>query len=225
MSSSDVKLDPLNSPHPIPWNWILATQQAAIATATEQYYRSQSLRSPDGDYAAYSRIHSQLQPQFTESQISSILFVEHLAVGGLQTLTSAAPLAATFQGQAEAPPPGAISITIPIAWSADSQWLLARSFESLFGTDLASDYALVWNRSQGQSWTIAPSRLKYDHAVLLGWSEHYPGQVLFRVYAMDGDPLVVRVALDGDTLAAGADQAQVHGQAVNHVWAGPQFGQ
>lgn len=222
MTPHRTQLDPLNSPFPIPWNWVLATQHETLSAPTTQYYRSQSLCSPDGVYAAYSRIQSQLQPQFTESRISSVLFVEQLQAGGLQTITAQSPLAETFQPYGEDTPPGAIAIAIPVAWSADSQRVLAREFESLFGTDLASDYALVWEREQGRSWTVAPTGIQYSHAVLLGWSQRYPAQVLFRVYPMDAEPMVVRVDREGYTSAAGDDLAQAHGNPVNHIWAGPQ---
>ena len=74
-----VQLDPLNSPFPIPWNWVLATLSDTQRTDSQtRYFRTQSLMSPDGRFAAYSRIQMVVEPDFTRSQVSSALFVEDM---------------------------------------------------------------------------------------------------------------------------------------------------
>jgi hypothetical protein len=225
MSPQSVQLDPLNSPHPVPWNWVLANLQPKPGQqSVVRYYRSQSLRSPDGEYAAYSRIQMQVSANFTQSRVSSVLFLENLRTGNLQTITASSPLSETlFPATSEPPPPGAIAILIPVSWSADGERILAREFESLFGSDVASDYAVIWHCRQGQTYTIAPTRVSYSHAVLLGWSQSQPERVLFRAGQIGEEhwPLWT-VDRSGLTTAAPGDQPMIYGEVMTHLWAGPQ---
>ena len=235
MTSSSVSLscDPLNSPHPVPWNWVmtmLSEQAAQLKQAAQleqaiqfRYYRSQSLISPDGDYAAYSRIQMQLSPEITQSRIASILFVEKRATGELQPVTPAAPFADNpFVADALLHQPGTIAMLIPIAWSEDGERLLAREFESKFGSGLASDFAVVWERRLNRSYTLAPTQIQYSNAVLLGWSQACPNHVLFRAGQMGEEnwPLYA-VDASGQTLPVVSDQPLAFGQYASGFW-GPQ---
>lgn len=93
-------------------------ETVASSTPVFRYYRSQSLISPNGDYAAYSRIQLQLSNSFTQNRIASILFVEDLQTGELQTITPAAPFADNpFVADAVLNQPGTIAMLIPVAWS------------------------------------------------------------------------------------------------------------
>lgn len=227
MTEPQLQLDPLNSPYPVPWNWVQAmlTESPSLTTPTLRYYRSPALISPSGEYAAYSRIQIQVQPSFTQSRVGSVLFLENLRTGDLQTITAASPFADNpFIADSEPGRAGTIAILIPVAWSESGDRILAREFESLFGTDLASDYAVVWDRQQNRTQTIAPTQVEYSNAVLLGWSQSDPTQVLFRAGNLgDEEWGIWAVSVDGDTVAAtAADQPIVFGQVVNNVWAGPQ---
>lgn len=221
--------DPLNSPYPVPWNWVMATmneQMAESRTSTQpmfRYYRSPSLISPDGDCVAYSRIQLQFSSDFTQNRVASILFVENSRTGELQTITPAAPFADNpFVADAMIQRPGTIAILIPVAWSENSDRLLAREFESMFGTGLASDFAVIWERSSNRTYTLAPTQVQYSNAVLLGWSQSHPNQVLFRAGNMGEEewPLY-RVDADGQTTLIPQDQPIGFGKFANR-WAGPQ---
>lgn len=226
MAQPSVQLDPLNSPHPIPWNWVLATQSedSSGITPTVRYFRTQALISPDGQYAAYSRIQMQVMADFTHSRVNSVLFVENLRTGNLQTITASSPFADNpFSPNSEPQQAGTVAILIPVAWSATSDRVLAREFESLFGTDIASDFAVVWDRQINRIHTIAPLGIQYTNAILLGWSQSHPDRVLFRAGNL-GDENWNIWAVDpaGQTVAAIADQPVTFGQTVNNIWAGPQ---
>ncbi|HEY9636166.1 MAG TPA: hypothetical protein V6D14_22360 [Coleofasciculaceae cyanobacterium] len=221
-----VQLDPLDSPHPIPWNWVLTTQAELSASerAETRYYRSQSLISPDGEYAAYSRIQLQGQPEMYLSRITSVMFVENLRTGDLRTITPSSPLADNpLMGNVEADMPGAIAVLIPVSWSKSSDRLLARQLEGMLSTSDASDFAVIWDRKQNHTLTLAPRHIEYCYAVLLGWSQTHPDQILFRAGEWgDEHPPVWTVDLKGQTTRALADEPTVYGQVLNQVWAGPQ---
>lgn len=226
MTQQSIQLDPLNSPYPIPWNWVLATQAEVSSGITPKlrYYRTQALISPNGQYAAYSRIQMQVMSEFTSSRVNSVLFVENLRTGDLQTVVASSPFADNpFSADSEPQRAGTIAILIPVAWSASGDRILAREFESLFGTDLASDFAVVWDRQLNRIRTIAPTGVQYSNAILLGWSRSNPERVLFRAGNM-GDENWGTWAVDfgGQTVAAAEDQPVTFGQIVTNVWAGPQ---
>lgn len=232
MSQPSVQLDPLDSPHPIPWNWVLANLGLQAVNQPEShlpsapqlhYYRSQSLLSPDGNYAAYSRIQMQVEPQFFQSRVTSILFLENLQTGDLQAITPTSPLADNPFIQAEMAMFGAISIVIPISWSEQGDRLLAREFESLFCSDIASDYAVIVDCSRAHVRTIAPTRVQYTNAVLLGWSQSHPDQALFRIGQLGDEAWQLwTVDVSGQTAQAGDDRPLTFGQSVSSVWTGPQ---
>ncbi|NEQ23752.1 MAG: hypothetical protein F6K28_32335 [Microcoleus sp. SIO2G3] len=221
---ASMQIDPLNSPHPIPWNWVLTMQAEAIDTPKLRYYRSQSLISPDGEYAAYSRIQMQTATDWMQCHVSSVLFVENLRTGDLQTITASSPLSENPFMAREAIEQGTIAILIPIAWSAEGDRVLAREFESLFCSDIASDYAVVWDRKLNRTYTIAPTRISYSNAILLGWSRHQPNHVLFQAGELGDEAWPLwSVDLSGQTIAAlPEDEPITYGRVVNNVWAGPQ---
>ncbi len=226
MTPQPVQIDPLNSPYPVPWNWVLATQaEINPSSALElRYYRSQSLISPDGQYAAYSRIQMRVRPDYTQSQVSSVLFIENLRTGDLQTITASSPFSDNpFTAAEGVDQKGKIAILIPVAWSETGDRVLAREFESILGSDIASDYAVVWDRKLNRAHTLAPSRIQYSNAILLGWSQTHPNRVLFRAgYMGDESWPLWAVDLTGQTVLAAEDQPVTFGRLVNSIWAGPQ---
>jgi hypothetical protein len=232
MSKQSVQIDPLNSPHPVPWNWVLATLEGvnhqsdahgSSAAVSLHYYRSQSLLSIDNQYAAYSRIQMHVHPEFYRSRVSSVLFLENLKTGDLQAVTPNSPLADNPFLEDEASSEGRISIVIPISWSEKGDRLLARAFESLFGSDIASDYAVIVDRAQNQVSTVAPTAVQYTNAVLLGWSHFHPDKVLFRAGNLgDENWELWSVDARGRSMQAGGDQPITFGRTVSNVWMGPQ---
>lgn len=213
--------DPLGSPHPVPWNWVMTTHadDSSNYSFGFHYYRSPALISPDGRYAAYSRIEMRSQPELYRSRVSSVMFVEDLQTGDLQVINATSPFADNRLV------PGSISILTPVSWSKLSDRLLARQFEGLFSSSDASDFAVIWHRQQNRTSTVAPSQ-NYNHeiSILLGWSQINPYQALFRAGNL-GDqqwPLWA-VADNGQTVAAtNVDQAIVFGKQLKPVWSGPQ---
>lgn len=191
--------------------------------STQVYYRSQSLLSPDGEYKAYSRIQMQIESEFFQSRVSSVLFLENLRTGDLQAITATSPFAENpFIGNSSELA-GTISIVVPISWSETGSCLLAREFESVFCSDIASDYALVWHRSQHRASTIAPTGIQYTNAILLGWSEQQPDRVLFRAGNLGEDLWQMWAVDEENTLPAENDHPRTYGQVTNSVWAGPQM--
>ncbi|HLO48563.1 MAG TPA: hypothetical protein VK211_09140 [Kamptonema sp.] len=227
MIEPTVQIDPLNSPYPIPWGWILATHAEVSSSVGSdlRYYRSPSLISSNGEYAAYSRIEMQVQRELYRCRVSSVMFVENLRTGELQMVEAASPLAEySFCSPEESDLPGAIAILIPVSWNKTGDRVLAREFEGIFNTSDMSDYAVIWDSKQNCSYTIAPARSLYTHAVLLGWSQSYPDEVLFRARNLgDRSWPVWAVDLSGRTVAANQDTPQVFGSQVSNAWAGPQL--
>lgn len=223
---SPVQLDPLNSPHPVPWEWVLSTHEE-VSAATEQgirYYRSPALLSPDGLYAAYSRIQFQIEPELYRSRVSSVLFLENLRTGDLRVISGQSPF---VQGMLRSPDrrlnPGAITMLMPVSWTEDSSQVLAREFEGWFSSSDLSDYALVWDRDDNTTYTLAPNHVGYTTAVLLGWSQNQPDQILFRAGTIGEEPWpLLAVTLQGETYLATEDQPLIIGQKKPSFWAGPQ---
>ena len=225
MSQQSVQIDPLNSPHPVPWNWVLANLAEASTHRSSRlrYYRSQSLLSPDGHYAAYSRIQMRAHPDFLQSRVSSVMFLENLKTGDLQAIAASSPLSDNPFIAAKGEMTGTVAIMIPIAWSEKGDRVLAREFESLFGSDIASDYAVVWDSQLNRTSTIAPTRVQYTNAVVLGWSQTHPNQVLFRAGNLGETQWPLwSVDVSGQTAPSPTDQPLIFGNVANHVWAGPQ---
>ena len=226
MTELGVQIDPIDSPHPIPWNWVLAAHAeiSAYGGSGIRYYRSPSLISPDGQYAAYSRIQMQADSELYRSRVTSVMFVENLRTGDLRTIKASSPLADNpLVSNQEADMGGTFGIMIPISWSKLGDRILARQFEGVFNTSDASDYAVIWDRQQNRALTIAPDQIQYSSAVLLGWSEIHPDRVLFRTDEMGDEHWSMwAVDLNGQTAVATEDNPSIYGQVVNQVWAGPQ---
>jgi len=224
-----VSIDPLNSPYPVPWNWVMKTYEDVSAREGSgvRYYRSHSLLSPDGEYAAYSRIQMQVQPELYRSQVSSVMFLENLRTGQLQEVKASSPLALHLMTQGKAATPGVISILSPIGWSKSSDRLLARQFEGFFSTSDISDYAVVWHRYQNRTTTLAPAQVFNNHAmsILLGWSQTDPSRVVFRVGELGDEQWQMwTVAENGQTsLATSVEQPVVFGLRQMQLWAGEQI--
>jgi hypothetical protein len=221
MHSQSTQIDPLDSPHPIPWSWVMAN--LTDSNATQHYYRSHSLTSPDGEYKAYSRIQMQVESESYLSRVNSVLFLENLKTGDLQAITATSPFAENpFMGNSS-DLAGTISIVLPISWSASGDRLLAREFESIFGSDIASDYALIWDKTLNAAATVAPTGIEFTNAILLGWSEDDQNRALFRAGNL-GETSWPLWAVDsqGDTLEASHDRPKTYGQLTNSIWAGPQ---
>lgn len=219
-----MQLDPLNSPHPIPWNWILAAHNAALAANrfTPQHYRSATLRSPDGDWLAYSRINLELQPQLYACRVTSILLIENLVEGTLQSIAASSPFSQDWlDNNALADGAGAISILMPVGWNHQGNQLLARQFEGRFCSSCATDYGVVWNRNDSQTTMLTPPG--FEQAVLLGWSHSHPQSVLFEAGDLSQAELP-RWQVDQSSVAlpSEADEAVSFGEMVADVLSGPQ---
>jgi hypothetical protein len=213
-----VQLDPLNSPHPVPWNWVLAAHEEATAHAQwgTRYYRSPALVSPDGQYAAYSRIQFQMESDLYRSRVSSIMFLENLTTGNLKMVAASTSFA---ENLLKTPDrllrPGAIAMLMPVSWTKDSNRILAREFEGFFSSSDLSDYAVVWDRRANETYTIAPTSTAYSTAILLGWSHNHPDRVLFQAGNIGEEPWPLwQVGLGGQTQIASEDQPLVVGTQV-----------
>lgn len=224
------QLDPLESPYPVPWNWVISTHEQVSSTKGSgiRFYRTPSVISPDGKYAAYSRVQLQVKPELYNSHVSSVMFVENLQTKQLRVVTASSPLANNPNKAKEAGDmPGIVTILIPVSWSAKGDRLLARQFEGSLSASDASDYAVVWDRSTGRSNTIIPSNAaEYGQAILLGWSKVNPQNVIFHAGELGEEkPQLWAVNIQGKTIAAKQeDQPIVFGRTVKQAWAGPQAG-
>lgn len=224
--TSTIDPDPLNSPYPIPWEWIQKTQAEFTEKGISglRYYRSPSLVSPDGQYAVYTRVSFAVEPQMYRSHVTSVMFLENLQTGELQVIRAQSPFAEQLTpNNKEESIPGLISILIPVSWSKDGTYLLSRQFEGVFNTSEACDYAVIWNRQNRQTHTISPNRMDYTTAILVGWNSSKPDQVLFRAgFLGDEDWPMVSVALDGQTMFANHNESITYGQVTTSIWSGSQ---
>ncbi len=224
-AQASLQSDPLDSPHPVPWKWVLDTHAEVTANGGSgvRYYRTRSVVSPDGEYAAYSRIQIDAEPELYRSRVSSVMFLENLKTGELQRLSASSPVVEHSLAEGNQNSAGSIAILMPVSWSATGSRLLARQLEGLFSTSDASDYAVVWDRETNTISTVSPQESEYSTAVLLGWSQSNPGQVLFRAGNL-GDEQWPQWAVDmkGQTVAASDDQPVLAGKLVKFLWAEPQ---
>ncbi|MBW4631297.1 MAG: hypothetical protein KME30_05155 [Iphinoe sp. HA4291-MV1] len=223
--------DPVGSPHHIPWAWIQTTQDTLGSKGVSgvRYYRSMPVISPDGRYAMYSRVQLEVQPQMYNSRVTSVLFVEDRETKKLRVVSSTAPISdpllkvkVSSQNDAQ----GTIAVLVPVSWSQKGDRFLARKFEGAMNTSDVTDYGVIWDREQNRSTSVTPSQEEYKHdiAVLLGWSQTHPDQLMFRAGELgDEEWSLVTVAYDGKTVAATSpDQPVIYGQRGKDVWAGPQ---
>jgi hypothetical protein len=203
--------DPLDSPYPIPWNaiWDRQTQATQSNRPEILYYLSPPLRSPDDQIVAHTKIEIKIDPDFRRSHIFSQLILKTAQGKILQTIPSSMHLGqGNVQETTARQLPGTIAILVPAAWSKNGQRLLSRQFEAVFGSDVSSDYAVVWERDHLQTKIVTPLPLNYDSATLLGWSQNHPEQLLFRT-AVLGETSGSTLAVDyrGTTIASPNDRA------------------
>ncbi|WP_026100429.1 hypothetical protein [Fortiea contorta] len=231
-----IQIDPIGSPHPIPWKWIMATQEAIGGKGGSgvRYYRSVPVVSPDGKHIVYSRVKLEVQPEMYNSRVTSVLFVEDTQTKKLRVIASTSVLSdPLLQARAAAEQSGTngkIGVLVPVSWSEKGDRFLARQFEGVFNTADATDRAVIWDRQKNHANTIAPTNQQNDEhekiAILLGWSKNRPDQVMFRTGELGEEnwPLMT-VANDGKTLATTleADQPITFGNQIAEVWPSPQF--
>ena len=232
--SEMAQTDPIGSPHPIPWQWILATQEAIGAKGGSgvRYYRSIPVISPDGKYAIYSRVPMEVKPEMHNSRVNSVLFVEDKQTKRLRVMTSTSVvidplLKRQAISSAQGDNDGKIGVLVPVSWSEKGDRFLARKFVAIFNTADATDQAVIWNRQQDNLNVVSPVQSQDDHekiAILLGWSKKQPNNVLFRAGELGEEnwPLL-QVANDGRTvdISAEGDQAVTFGEK-GSIWADPQ---
>ena len=221
--------DPLNSPHPIPWSWMMKTQQEYSQKGHSglRYYRSPALLSPDGKYAAYSRIEMRAEPDLSASKALSVMFLENIKTGELQVIRAKSPIALYLEeaGENSEEMAGVISLLMPVSWSEDGDRLLARQFEGAFSSSDVSDYAVVWNKETQESKTLGVNAetTDADASILLGWSHTQPDQVLFRSASLGEETeSIFSVGLNGQTMLASDEEAVIYGQSINRSWTGVQ---
>ena len=234
--SQMAQIDPIGSPHPIPWKWIVATQEAIAANGGSgvRHYRSLPVTSPDGRYIVYSRVQLEVRPEMYNSKVTSVMFVEDTQTNSLRVMASTAPIndpllnrKASSPEAVDANTSGKIGVLVPVSWSEKSDRFLARKFEGKFNTGDSTDQAVIWDRQKNHINTVAPAREEHEHekiAVLLGWSKNKPDHALFRAGEMgEEDWPLVQVTTDGQTVnTTDADQPMTFGRKVTEIWAGPQ---
>ncbi|MDZ8110418.1 MAG: hypothetical protein RM338_33140 [Nostoc sp. DedQUE12a] len=231
------QIDPIGSPHPIPWKWITTTQEAISSNGGSgvRHYRSVPVLSPDGKYAVYSRVQLEVKPEMYNSRVTSVLFVQDMQTKKLWVMASTTPVsdpllkAKAFKAVSaeETDTSGQIGVLVPVSWSEKGDRFLARKFEGVFNTGDSTDSAVIWDRQKNHANTVAPANEEQDDekiAVLLGWSKSQPDHVLFRAGELGEEnwPLV-KVANDGKTVTTtDDDQPITFGKQVTEIWAGPQ---
>ncbi|MEH2097993.1 hypothetical protein [Nostoc sp.] len=230
------QIDPLGSPHPIPWKWITATQEAIGSKGGSgvRHYRSVPVVSPDGKYAVYSRVQLEVKPEMYNSRVTSVLFVQDMQTKKLWVMASTTPVsdpllkvkAVKAALSEETDTSGKIGVLVPVSWSEKGDRFLARKFEGIFNTGDSTDSAVIWDREKNHANTVAPvSQEEHEKiAVLLGWSKSQPDRVLFRAGELGEEnwPLM-QVANDGKTITTTTDDRPItFGKKVTEVWAGPQ---
>ncbi|MCC5647631.1 hypothetical protein LC607_32930 [Nostoc sp. CHAB 5824] len=230
------QIDPIGSPHPIPWKWITATQEAIGSNGGSgiRHYRSVPVVSPDGKYAVYSRVQLEVKPQMYNSRVTSVLFVQDMHTKKLWVMSSTTPVSdpllkvKTVKAAVseESDTSGKIGVLVPVSWSEKGDRFLARKFEGIFNTGDSTDSAVIWDRQKNHADTVAPAN-EEEHekiAVLLGWSKRQPDHVLFRAGELgDENWPLMQVANDGKTVpTTDEDQPITFGKKVTEIWAGPQ---
>ncbi|MFN7501063.1 MAG: hypothetical protein ACK5QV_09560 [Dolichospermum sp.] len=226
--------DPIGSPHPIPWKWIMATQEAIGGRGISgvRYYRSLPVISPDGKYGIYSRVQMEVRPEMHNSRVKSVLFMEDRETKKLRVMISTDKeidplLNKEVSLSEEADNDGKIKVLVPVSWSEKGDRFLARKFVAIFNTADATDQAVIWDRQKNNINVVNPVQSEDDHekiAILLGWSKNQPNNVLFRAGELGEEnwPLV-QVANDGQTvdMSAEEDQPITFGESAK-IWADPQ---
>lgn len=221
--------DPLDSPYPVPWHWITSTQAQYSAQGRSglQYYRTPSLLSPDGNYAAYSRIEVRAEPQGYESKILSVMFLENLQTGELRVIRAASPIAQYLDavGADSEEMAGVISILMPASWSPRGDKLLARQLEGALSSSDISDYGVVWDPHNDRVQTLAafPEDSEEMSSTLLGWNQQAPDEILFRASTLgDEENIWVSVNEQGTQQTVQSKTPSVYGQLLSRSWSGVQ---
>ncbi|MBD2102374.1 hypothetical protein [Leptolyngbya sp. FACHB-261] len=181
LQQGEVSTDPLGSSIPIPWQQIQTVQARAQQQNRPQtvFERTPLLRSPDGRFAVYSRLLIQAKPQVTDTSVSSVLFLQDLQTQQLQAIAASTPREG-LSSNGQAGTVVGFGVLVPIAWSARGDRVLCRDFQGGNATDFISDYALIWDQQQRRTYTLAPNRINYSNAILLGWSRQHPERALFK---------------------------------------------
>ncbi|MFL0605365.1 hypothetical protein [Cylindrospermopsis raciborskii] len=232
--SNGVPADPINSPHPIPWKWIVMTQEAIGGQGRSgvRQYRSTPVVSPDGRYAVYSRVQLEVEPEMHNSQVSSLLFIEDRQTKRLNILAKTSDTVDMLSKNREFTPEtnnqGKIGILVPVSWSEKGDQFLARKFVGTFNTADVTDNAVIWNRQQNTTTTVVPPQGEGEHekiAILLGWSKKQPNYVLFRSGELGEEnwPLV-QVSGDGKNINMNIsdDQPIIFGNKGQTIWLDPE---
>ncbi len=229
--------DPLGSPHPIPWKWIMATQKSVSSGggSGSRYYRSVPVSSPDGRYIVYSRVQLEVEPQMHNSRVSSVLFIEDTKTKNLRVLKStntqvSDPLLSVANSSPEAAKKaeGTIEIFVPVSWSKNGDRFLARKFQGVMNTSDVTDHAVIWDRQENRTNSVTPEKAEDEHnkmAILLGWSQNQPDRVIFRAGELGDEdwPLVSVATNNGETVAMNdVDNPVTFGKKITEVWAQPQ---
>jgi hypothetical protein len=226
--------DPMGSPHPIPWQWIMTTQEAIGGQGHSgvRHYRSIPVVSPDGRYAVYSRVQLEVKPEMYNSRVTSLLFIEDRQTKSLRVIAKTAkvndPLLKQAVSETQSQAEGKIGVLVPISWSQKGDRFLARKFVGIFNTADVTDQAVIWDRQENNAKTVAPIQADDEHekiAILLGWSKKQPDHALFRSGELGEEnwPLV-QVASDGKTVnvTTDGDQPVTFGVTESQIWAEPQ---
>lgn len=229
-----VPADPINSPYPIPWKWIVMTQEAIGGQGRSgvRQYRSIPVVSPDGRYAVYSRVQLEVQPEMHNSQVSSLLFIEDRQTKRLNILAKTSDTFDLLLKNGKSTPEnnnqGKIGILVPVSWSEKGDQFLARKFVGTFNTADVTDNAVIWNRQQNTTTTVVPPQGEGEHekiAILLGWSKKQPNYVLFRSGELGEEnwPLV-QVSGDGKNInmSISDDQPITFGNKGQNIWSDPE---
>ncbi|MGM3304913.1 hypothetical protein ACSQ6I_02835 [Anabaena sp. WFMT] len=226
--------DPMGSPHPIPWKWIMMTQEAIGGKGNSgvRHYRSIPVVSPDGRYAVYSRVQLEVKPEMYNSRVTSLLFIEDRQTKKLKVIAKTSgindPLLQQTVATEATDTEGKIGVLVPVSWSQKGDRFLARKFIGIFNTADVTDHAVIWDQQQNHTKTVAPPQEANEHekiAILLGWSKQQPDHALFRAGEIGEEnwPLV-QVASDGKSInvSTDGDQPVTFGVSDTPVWAEPQ---
>lgn len=211
-----VHADPLDSPFPLPWQWVETslTMISQSGRSGLRTYTSPKVLSPDGEYLAFCQIQVQGQPQYADSQISSTLIIQNRKTGQHQSIS----LAPNYTRYPERPSDltGTIAILWPVGWSQSGDRLLVRNFSGLLGADIVSDSALVWYRQNQSTASFNPLPINYDTAILLGWSTKDPKQILFRTHTMgETEEPMLAVNERNQTMTALGDRPLIYGERLS----------
>ena len=227
--------DPIGSPHPIPWEWIVSTHKIISANGGSgvRHYRSVPIVSPDGRYVAYSRVQLEVKPEMYNSTVTSVMFLEDTETKRLRVMARTAPINdPLLQRRTDSPSTddnhiGKIGVLVPVSWSEHGDRFLARKFEGRFNTGDSTDHALIWDRENNHINTVTPTVEDSSNqriSVLLGWSKNQPEHTLFRAGEMgEEDWPLVQVNSNGQTVQSSeGDQPITYGKKLTEIWQNPQ---